>query len=803
MKLVNKIISKAIALGERIAGGVSQKEALEALGEPTVTDGMPELLRRAAAQGAVLLKNDGVLPFKKGATVSVYSRLQKDWFFTGYGSGGDVKLPYKVNLIDGLRNCGDLNVNEELAAVYESWCEEHPVNHGYWGHWPRYYQDMELSGEIVKNAASKSDCAVFVIGRSSGEDRENALEKGSFYLTDREIQSLDIITEYFDSVTVLLNIGSIIDMSWVKKYGDKIGAVMILWQGGMESGNAAADLLCGKASPSGKLSDTVAESYEDYPSSESFGNKEYNEYNEDIYVGYRYFETFAPEKVIYPFGFGLSYTEFKVDFDCAEEKGDSVLLKCRVTNTGSVPGRETVQVYAGKPVAPLGNPAKELVAFEKTKTLEPSQSEEFVFEIPVERFASYDDCGKSAYAYSYIMPEGEYSLYLGCDVRSASKVWSFTVEKTKPVQKLSQTSAPRESFERFVNDGGRLSKEKVKLAEYDLKKIILDSLPVDIEMTGDKGYKLDDVKSGKITLEQFTAQLSLTELEAISRGDYTMDSPLGAKGNAGAIGGVLESLREKGVVPIITTDGPSGIRLLSYCSLIPIGTALACSFDKELVREVYSAVSKEMKAKGSDVLLAPGMNIHRNPLCGRNFEYYSEDPVLTGEIAAAAVSGIQSTGVSACPKHFACNNQEFNRTHNDSRLSERALREIYLKGFEICIKQAAPRCIMTSYNKINGVWGHYNYELCQRVLRGEWGYEGMVMTDWWMRSSPSLEFPEMRDNAYRVRAGVDVLMPGGSRTGKRKPDKTLLETYGRSEGITAGEMQRTAMRVLKLSMSRM
>lgn len=803
MKLVNKIISKAIAFGERIAGGVSQKEALEALGEPTVTDGMPELLRRAAAQGAVLLKNDGVLPFKKGTTVSVFSRLQKDWFFTGYGSGGDVKLPYKVNLIDGLRNCGDLNVNEELAAVYESWCEEHPVNHGYWGHWPRYYQDMELSGEIVKNAASKSDCAVFVIGRSSGEDRENALEKGSFYLTDREIQSLDIITEYFDSVTVLLNIGSIIDMSWVKKYGDKIGAVMILWQGGMESGNAAADLLCGKASPSGKLSDTVAESYEDYPSSESFGNKEYNEYNEDIYVGYRYFETFAPEKVIYPFGFGLSYTEFKVDFDCAEEKGDSVLLKCRVTNTGSVPGRETVQVYAGKPVAPLGNPAKELVAFEKTKTLEPSQSEEFVFEIPVERFASYDDCGKSAYAYSYIMPEGEYSLYLGCDVRSASKVWSFTVEKTKPVQKLSQTSAPRESFERFVNDGGRLSKEKVKLVEYDLKKIILDSLPVDIEMTGDKGYKLDDVKSGKITLEQFTAQLSLTELEAISRGDYTMDSPLGAKGNAGAIGGVLESLREKGVVPIITTDGPSGIRLLSYCSLIPIGTALACSFDKELVREVYSAVSKEMKAKGSDVLLAPGMNIHRNPLCGRNFEYYSEDPVLTGEIAAAAVSGIQSTGVSACPKHFACNNQEFNRTHNDSRLSERALREIYLKGFEICIKQAAPRCIMTSYNKINGVWGHYNYELCQRVLRGEWGYEGMVMTDWWMRSSPSLEFPEMRDNAYRVRAGVDVLMPGGSRTGKRKPDKTLLETYGRSEGITAGEMQRTAMRVLKLSMSRM
>ena len=276
-----------------------------------------------------------------------------------------------------------------------------------------------------------------------------------------------------------------------------------------------------------------------------------------------------------------------------------------------------------------------------------------------------------------------------------------------------------------------------------------------------------------------------------------MNSPLGAQGNAGAFGGVLASLRDKSVPAAITTDGPSGIRLTACSSLLPIGTGLASSWDTELVERLYARVGEEMKRLGSDVLLAPGMNIHRNPLCGRNFEYSSEDPLLTGFMASAAVRGIQSAGVSACPKHFACNNQETNRIHNDSRLSERALREIYLKGFEICVKTAHPQNIMTSYNKINGVWGHYNYELCEMILRREWGYEGNIMTDWWMRSSKSPEFPKMRDQAYRVRAGVNVLMPGGSRGSKRKPDGTLLKTYKKHDGITLGELQRNAEWVLR------
>ena len=280
-----------------------------------------------------------------------------------------------------------------------------------------------------------------------------------------------------------------------------------------------------------------------------------------------------------------------------------------------------------------------------------------------------------------------------------------------------------------------------------------------------------------------------------------MNSPLGAKGNAGVLGGVSDSLRAKGVPPVTTTDGPSGIRLSASCSLLPSGMVLASTWDTALVKELTALVGEEMAAKGSDVLLAPGMNIHRHPLAGRNFEYFSEDPLLTGKMAAAYVSGIQSAGVSACPKHFACNNQEFRRNRNDSRLSERALREIYLRGFEIVVKEAAPHFVMTSYNKINGVYGHYNYDLCTTVLRGEWKFECAVMTDWWMRYEASPEFRGVRDNAYRVRAQVDILMPGDKRLGKRKPDGTLLASLGKKDGMTVGELQRTACNVIRAALA--
>ena len=786
--------------------GLSQAENQRSKAPKVVTPGMPELLRSVAAQGAVLLKNDGVLPLEKDSTVSLFGRVQNDWFFTGYGSGGDVNKPYAVNLLEGIRNCESLKLNEKLAEIYLEWCKENPVNHGIWGQWPRFYPEMPLYEKTAKKAAEKSDCAVVVIGRSSGEDRENVLEKGSYYITDEELELLDKVTAVFDKTIVLLNIGCIMDLGWMEKYGDKISAAMIVWQGGMESGNAVADLLSGKVSPSGKLSATVARTYEKFPSAKDFGNKDFNNYTEDIYVGYRYFETFNKDGVQYPFGFGLTYTQFKTDFVSMDKSDEGFTFKCKVTNIGSVPSAYAPQVYVEKPCGELGNPYRELAAFAKTKVLSAGESEELTMFISMYDLASYDESGKTGYKSAYVVEKGEYGFALGDNVRDAEKVASWTSEENTLFRQHRQTAAPRADFDiiKAEKDGDAYKAVKVKAfkKEYDLKKIILEGLPKDIPMTGDKGYKLIDVKNGKVSMEDFVAQLSLKELEAISRGDYTMGSKLGALGNAGAFAGVLPSLRAKGVPACITTDGPSGIRLSACCSLMPIGTLLASTFDVKLVEELMAKEGAEMADKGTDILLAPGMNIHRSPLCGRNFEYFSEDPYLTGKIAAAYVRGVQAGGQSACPKHYACNNQEYNRNGNDSRLSERALRQIYLRGFEICVKEAEPKNIMTSYNLINGVWGHYNYELCTMILREEWGYQGNVMTDWWMRKSKSQEFPEMCDQAYRVRAQVDVLMPGGGRVVIfRKPDGTLLKTYGKKEGITLGEMQRTAMNVLRFAMN--
>ncbi|MBQ3137883.1 MAG: glycoside hydrolase family 3 protein [Clostridia bacterium] len=783
---------------------LSQAEQQRSSAEKIITSGMPELLRDAAAKGAVLLKNDGVLPLKEGSCVSLFGRVQKDWFYTGYGSGGDVNKPYAVNLIEGIRNCEKLVLDEETADFYEKWCDRNPVDHGFWGHWPRFYPEMPVGEDFVKRATG--DTAVAVIGRSSGEDRENALEKGSYYATDEEVSMLKSVTGVFEKTVVLFNIGCIMDLSFLEQFGDKISAVLIVWQGGMESGNAVADMLCGKASPSGKLPATVAKEYGDFPSAGDFGNKEYNNYTEDIYVGYRYFETFSKNRVLYPFGYGLTYGDFETRFVSAEEKEDGFEFILEVKNKGEHASAYAPQIYVEKPCGVLGNPYRELAAFKKTKILAKGKKEKLALFVSKYSLSSYDEQGKTGHKSAYVIEKGTYGFAVGDNVRDAVKVYEWTADETVLYQQLSQVAAPREDFEIVTAavNGGRyyINKKPVFKKEYDLKQIITDNLPEGKEITGDKGYKLIDVKEGRVSMEDFVAQLSLDELEAISRGDYIMNSPLGVSGNAGCFGGVLPSLREKGIPAATTTDGPSGIRLSASCSLIPIGTLLASTFDEEFTEELLAKLGEEMADRDTDILLAPGMNIHRNPLCGRNFEYFSEDPYLCGKIAAAYVRGVQRNGKSACPKHYACNNQEFNRNGNDSRVSERALREIYLRGFEICVKEAQPKNIMTSYNLINGVWGHYNYELCTLILRGEWGYTGNVMTDWWMRKSKSQEFPIMEDQAYRVRAQVDVLMPGGGRTGKiKKPDGTLLASYGKEGGITLGEMQRTAANVLRFVMN--
>lgn len=798
MRLFNKFIRfvSGAELAQKETGGVVTGEANKEL--------IPDL-RECGAEGCVLLKNNGVLPFSEKNNVAVFGRVQIDWFYVGNGSGGDVRTPYKVSLLQGLENSG-LSLNEELKNKYKAWTSKkrNIPDPGFWAHWPRYYEEMPLSSADVKKAAENSDSAVIVIGRSSGEDRENVLKKGSFYLTDKEKQLIEKVTDVFDKTLLILNIGNIMDFEEIASFGDKLSAILIVWQGGMESGNSVADVLCGKVCPSGKLTDTIAKAYSDYPSSDNFGKLKFNNYAEDIFVGYRYFETFARDRVLYEFGFGLSYTDFKTEFVKAEEKDGKFIFTARVKNTGKVSGKEVLQLYVSAPQGKLGKASKVLAGFGKTKLLSPDEEEEIVITADRYSFSSYDDSGVTGNKSSYILEKGEYSFYLGTSVRKCEKVFSYTLEKDEILDTLTEAMAVKKdmAFDRMkaCEKSGEicLGYEKVPTVTTNLREIILANLPEGKEMTGDKGYKLCDVKSGKVTMDDFVAQLDLTELEAISRGEGLMNSSLGAEGNAGTLGGVLPSLREKGIPPMTTTDGPSGIRLMASCSLLPCGTAIACTWNEELVSSLFEKVGAEMKDRGSDMLLAPGMNIHRNPLCGRNFEYYSEDPFLTGKIASATVRGIQKHNLSACPKHFACNNQELNRNHSDSVVSERALREIYLKGFEICVKEAEPLNIMTSYNKVNGVWSHYNYELCTTILRNEWGYKGNVVTDWWMRYAPSPEFPQLKDNAYRVRAQVDVLMPGGKTAVSKSAsdDGSLTETYGAEDGITLGELQRSAKNVL-------
>ena len=790
-----KLLQKVIKYGARLVAPLAQVEAHHNP-EKIITPGMPELLRHAAAQGAVLLENDGTLPLPSGTKVALFGRVQTKLFCTGYGSGGDVNAPYRVSLLEGLRNCGSLEVNEDLARVYENWCQKNPVDDSVWGMWPRFYPEMPVTGELVRQAKEGSSQAVIVLGRSSGEDRENVLEPGSYYLTEEEKQMLTAVTAEFPQAVLVLNIGSIMDLSFLKDFS--FGAVLVVWQGGMESGNAAADLLCGKVNPSGRLTDTIARRYEDYPSAAHFGKRDANEYWEDIYVGYRWFETFSKEAVLYPFGYGLSYTTFSLE----TRETAPLSWQVTVTNTGARSGKNAVLLFVEKPQGVLGNPARELVAFAKTGELAPGESQTLTLSVEEYRLASYDDSGLTGHKSCYVLQEGEYRFYVGGSVRDAEEIGTYHAEEMKVLRNLSEAAAPAKAFPILCNQDGKPGQRAASARASTLKQRILGNLPKEIFMTGDKGYKLKDVKEGRISLDTFVGQLSLEELEAISRGGYIMGHPLGAKGNAGIFGGVSESLRAKGVPPVVTTDGPSGIRLYDSCSLLPIGTLLACSFDMELAETLYAAVGREMKDRGSDVLLAPGMNIHRNPLCGRNFEYFSEDPLLSGRMAAAVVRGLQSEGVAACPKHFACNNQEVNRNRNDSILSERALREIYLKGFEICVTEAAPKTLMTSYNKINGVWGHYHYDLVQTILREEWGYQGTVLTDWWMQYAPSPEFPQMKGNAYRVRARVNVLMPGSKSFADRrlKPDGTLLATYKQKDGITLGEMQLNAKYVLQTVM---
>lgn len=791
---------------------------------------LPELAaycREAAAEGAVLLKNEGhMLPIKKDETVSIFGRSQIEYYRSGTGSGGAVNVPYVKNILDGIKENNAFPVNEELVETYKEWLKEHPFDNGGggWAAEPWHQEEMEITDEIARCAAEKSEKAIFLIGRTAGEDKDYEDTEGSYLLTKREKENLRIVTKYFNEVAVLLNVSNIIDMSWTKDaaYQDHIKAILYIWQGGMEGANAVADLLSGRVTPSGKLTDTIAEKLSDYPVADHFGSKTENIYAEDIYVGYRYFETFAPEKVMYEFGFGLSYTEFSMETVKAESTGNGkdakIALSIRVKNTGAAAGKEAAQVYVSAPQGQLGKPAKVLCGFAKTKLLAPGEEEVLELTIPVSRFASYDDSGVTGHKSCYVLEEGLYEIYVGNSVRCTEKAnvdgkGGYEIASCVVTVELEEALAPTKEFLRLKT--GRQKEDGVFARAYekapqqmvDLAERIKSRLPKELPQTGNKGITLqavaENIKNGSSVeeeLDAFVAQFTNEELAVIVRGEG-MSSPKVTPGTASAFGGVSDSLHGYGIPIACASDGPSGIRMESglKATQLPIGTLLACSFNIPMMEELYQMEGRELVGNEIDTLLGPGINIHRYPLNGRNFEYFSEDPLVTGQFAAAMTRGIRSAGSSATVKHFAANNQETERHNVNSVVSERALREIYLKGFEIAVKEGNANSIMTSYNPVNGHWTASNYDLNTTILRGEWGYQGIVMTDWWAKMNDVVNGGEAdrRYTSFMVRAQNDLYMVvnnNGAAINAVGDDTLEALEAGK---LTVGELQRCAKNICR------
>lgn len=751
---------------------------------------------KMVSEGIVMLKNDNnALPLDTDKEVAVFGRIQFHYYKSGTGSGGMVNVTKVVNILDGLIDNG-IKVNEKLLGTYRKWDKENPFDLGEgWGGEPWSQKEMPLDEGLVKETAKSCETAIVIIGRTAGEEQDNRLEAGSYLLSDDEIAMLTVVRKHFKKVVLLLNVGNIIDMTDINRIAPD--SVLYVWQGGMTGGKGTADVLTGKVSPSGKLPDTIAYKASDYPSDANFGREKNRDiYAEDIYVGYRYFETFAKEKVLYPFGFGLSYTGFEIKTEKAEITEGAVKLSVSVKNIGSYKGKEVIEVYCEAPQGRLGKAARVLCGFEKTRELVPQEEQVVEIAVDIAKLASYDDSGVTGNKSCYVLEAGEYKFYVGSDVRSAEYACSFEQGEDLVTERLTQSLAPVESFERIkpVCEGGAFSigREAVPVSEVDESARRLEKLPKEIAYTGDKGIKLWDVKNGKNTMDGFIAQLSDYDLSCIIRGEG-MGSPRVTAGTASAFGGVSENLNGFGIPAGCCSDGPSGMRLDcgTKAFSLPNGTMIASSFNKELTSELFAFMGLEMAANKVDCLLGPGMNIHRHPLNGRNFEYFSEDPFLTGKMAAAELKGMAGAGVTGTIKHFCANNRETNRHFIDSVVSERALREIYLKGFEIAVKEGGASSVMTTYGRVNGLWTAGNFDLNTVILREEWGFKGFTMTDWWANINVRGKEPDKTDFAAMARAQNDVYMVCPD--GEKNDDNTLVALE--NGGIERCELQRNAANI--------
>ncbi len=766
------------------------------------------IARRAAAEGIVLLENDGVLPLKAGSKLALYGLGARYTVKGGTGSGS-VNNRYNISIEQGLLNAGleitskawldDLDRRQ--AEAREKWMQEiyakstpgdpESLQKEFYSHRMPAVEGGAISG-------GDCDTAVYVISRNAGEGADRKYEKGDYLISDAETRDLDNIAKAYRNVIVVMNVGGVTDLSFMDRV--RVSALIMLSQPGMEGGNALADVMTGKTPFSGRLTDSWPMHYEDIPDSMHFSHNDGNVireyYKEDIYVGYRYFDSFGV-KPRYPFGYGLSLTTFEEKVEQVRAENGELKAEVTIRNTGSRNGRQVVQLYASCPAGLRKKEMKRLIGFAKTAELAPGAKETLTVTVPLRLLASYHT-GQA----SWYLDRGAYTVLLSTDGIRLQAVAALQLQETVFLHETGNILPLQDALKTLVPDEKKEEAWEKAFAE-EVRERQLPVLPLEKQLDGIRGQLIPQVIPKDETdreAEKIVSELSDEQKAALCVGriksgpaEYIGNAGVQVPGAAGETASVLEE--KYGIRGAIMADGPAGLRLqqhfqcdpetgklwepdrysqmeswffgkefrqdknidrYQFASAVPVGTLLAQTFNVDTVREVGELIGDEMQELGVEIWLAPGMNIHRNPLCGRNFEYYSEDPLIAGRMAAAVTKGVQSRkNCIVTIKHFACNNQEENRRGVSSVVSERALREIYLLGFELAVREAQPGAIMTSYNKINGVHTANSRDLCDVTARGQWGFRGIIMTDW-----TTTNFDGGASAAKCVAAGNDITMPG-------------------------------------------
>ncbi|WP_288589665.1 glycoside hydrolase family 3 C-terminal domain-containing protein [uncultured Thomasclavelia sp.] len=816
-----------------------------------------ELSMNLATQGMVLLENNNnVLPMASSGNVALFGGGAAKTVKGGTGSG-DVNQRSVTTVWDGFKNAGYTITSESWLKEFSDYYDKETggSSGGLWGS-PKVEDTLISDAQIEEAKQGGTTTAVYVIARNSGEFTDRLNAEGDYQLWSNEEENLKKVAANFDNVIVVLNVGGIIDTKFFHEI-EGLDSLLLMSQAGMRGGDAVVKVLNGEVTPSGKLTDTWAVNYEDYSSSEGFGANDENvtqeEYTDDIYVGYRYFDTFNVTPA-YEFGYGLSYTDFNIDVKDVTVDEENVTVDVRVTNVGEkYAGKEVVEVYFSAPDGALEKPYQELATYGKTDTLAPGESQELTLSYATTEMSSY-----SQDLAAYVMENGDYVVRVGNSSRNTSVEAVINLDSNKVTEQLSNQMVQDEAIETLSNEGAtpytyegeaeeiakaerfELDANAIKVennaSEYDDESVISyvyegsDYTVVDqeanprytkapsgnnttpsqliepyeetiqvVEKTKENPTLLD-VYQGTVTMEELLASLSIEEMSYIVEGlgwGGGSEPIVGAQANSvkGAAGETTSRYYESRKIPnTVLADGPAGIRITQsykendttyyqYCTAFPIGTLIAQSWDKDVAKQFGEAIGEEMLEMGVTMWLAPGMNIHRNPLCGRNFEYYSEDPLVAGVTAASTTLGVQSNeGIGVTIKHYAGNNQENNRNAVNNTITERALREIYLKGFEIAVKTANPMAIMTSYNLNNSMPAADDYDLCTDIPRGEWGFNGLIMTDWGGGQSTPVN---------SMHAGNDLIMPGGS-------SKSIAKATGVT--LPLGDLQKATRNVLNVIM---